>query len=168
MKYTLDNLHLNHVWSSAFQKWFCSTTSDLSFKEVSFHQMPAFRSQVNQTQTNFPGGCNDSDKHLTGSASDLCVTAGVSACCCKFPSCCVFIHHHQFPARCHEVSLKYHHCPLLAWTALAETLHLVWCYFTNIVPVSWPKFALPKGPGHSRLHRITVPCFILEIAISWF
>lgn len=68
MKYTLENLHFNHVWSSAFQKWFCLTTSDLSFREVSFRRMPAFQIQVNQTQTNFPGGCNKPDKRLTHSA----------------------------------------------------------------------------------------------------
>lgn len=68
MKYTLENLHFNHVWSSAFQKWFCWTTSALSFREVSFRRMPAFKSQVNQTQTNFPGGCNRPDERLTRSA----------------------------------------------------------------------------------------------------
>jgi len=81
MKYTLENLHFNHVWSYALQKWFCLTTSDLSFWEVSFRRMPAFKSQVNQTQTNFPGGCNKPDKHLTRLSSDLCTVPGVSACC---------------------------------------------------------------------------------------
>lgn len=126
MKYTSENLHFNHVWSSAFQKWFCLTTSDLSFREVSFCRMTAFKSQVNQTHTNFPGGCRKPDKHLTHSLPDLCAVPGVSAC---YQQEAKMLHvYTTSPIRsgvsCHEVSSAYHHCMFVVEATLALTVHL--------------------------------------------
>lgn len=96
MKYTLENLHFNHIWSSAFQKWFCLTTSDLSLREVSFRRMPAFKSQVNRTQTNFPGGCNKPARHLTRSRLSSALHQVRLPAVCKGGRCCMCIRHHQF------------------------------------------------------------------------
>lgn len=118
MKYTLENLHFNHIWSSAFQKWFCLTTSDLSFREVSFRRMPAFKSQVNRAQTNFPGGRNKPAQHLTGSRWALRCTG----CICLLSArggdaaCLYDIASSQ---QSHRDSSKYHHCILLVGKTLA-------------------------------------------------
>lgn len=111
MKYTLEKLHFNHVWSSAFQKWFCLTTSDLSFREVSFRRMPAFKSQVNQTQTNFPGGCSKPDKRLTGTALTS-VLDQVYPCSLQDPKMLNVYKHHHFPTGCPEDS--------------SQSLHVTW------------------------------------------
>lgn len=164
MKYALENMHLNHVWSSAFQKWFCLTTSDLSFKEVSFHKMPAFKSQVNQTLTNFPGSCNNSDKRLTSASQQvyLPATASFRVAVCLYNT----TNSQQGALRFHWNIITTLCCLGQPW--LRPFTWFIFTIFTKTVPMSWPKFALPKAPGHSRLHRITVPCFILEITTSWF
>lgn len=69
MRYALEILHCHHACSSALQKWFCLTPSAVSLRDVSFHRMPAFKSQVNQTQTNFPGCSKGPDERLASAPS---------------------------------------------------------------------------------------------------
>lgn len=162
MKYTLENLHFNHVWSSAFQKWFCLTTSDLSFREVSFRRMPTFKIQVNQTQTNFPGGCNKPDKRLTHSALTS-VLYQVYPCSLQDSK---MLHvDPQFSTGCREDSSKSLHvtCWNKLWLELPTWLNI--SLQRLILCPSQP--VLPESPNHPGLHRIVVPCFILDITISW-
>lgn len=161
MKYTLENLHFNHIWSSAFQKWFCLTTSDLSLREVSFRRMPAFKSQVNRTQTNFPGGCNKPARHLTRSR----LSSALHQVCLQGWE----MLHVYTTSPIHNRAIKIHQNIITASCLLGKPWFRLstWHWFTNIDPVSEPKSALPNAPGHSGSHRIVVPFLFLETAISW-
>lgn len=168
MKYTLENLHFNHIWSSAFQKWFCLTTSDLSFRKVPFRRMPAFKSQVNQTQTNFPGGCNEPDKCLMLSFWPLRCTRCICPAIYKSLRCCMLYNASPIHNRVSWAFIKI--CIITVCCLLGQP----WLRLSTWLDTSLQRlilcpsqFALPKAPGHSGLRRIIVPCFILEIAIWW-
>lgn len=100
-------------------------------------------------------------------SSDLCAVPGVSLLSARFQdaACLYSMFIHQFSTGCCEDSSKSLH--ITCWNKL-------WLKLPTWLDISLQRLilcpsqsALPKSSDHPGLHRIVVPCFILEITISW-